>query len=86
VQGRESGQKALLGTVMVDSLLPGDHPLRKLRSDFDVCFARLGSAFESIYGEVGNVSYPPPVLLRAWILKALFCIIGERALCEQIQF
>jgi transposase len=86
MQGRESGQKALFGSVPLDSLLPSDHPLCKIRSDFDACFAILASAFQTSYGEVGNVSYPPAVLLRAWILKALFSIKSERALCEQIQF
>lgn len=86
MQERERDQSALFGTTPIDSLLPEDHPLRKIRADFEACFARLASAFDSSYGEVGNVSYPPAVLLRAWVLKALFSIKSERALCEQIAF
>lgn len=86
MQGSEKAQKALFGTKPVDEILPLDHPLRKIRADFDECFARLAFAFESSYGSVGNVSVPPAVLLRAWILKALYSIRSERALCEQIEF
>ncbi|MBI1332110.1 MAG: hypothetical protein GC165_04435 [Armatimonadetes bacterium] len=45
---------------------------------------RLASAFETSYGQVGNPSVPTPVLLRAWLLMALYSIRSERALCEQI--
>lgn len=86
MQGREKPQKALFGTQPLDSLLPSDHPLRKIRSLFDEAFKELEDAFETSYGSVGNVSYPPAVLLRAHLLKALFSIRSYRALCEQIEF
>lgn len=84
MQGREKEQKALFGTTPLDEVLPQDHPLRKIRSDFDAAYGQLASAFESSYGCTGNVSIPPIVLLRAWLLKALYSIKSERALCEQI--
>jgi transposase len=86
MQGREKTQKALFGTQPIDSLLPDGHPLKKIRAMFDEAFAPLSDAFESSYGSVGNVSVPPAVLLRAHLLKALFSIKSERALCEQIRF
>ena len=76
---------ALFGTTPLDEVLPADHPLRKIRADFDLAFARMASAFESSYGTSGNVSVPTIVLLRAWLLKALYSIKSERALCEQIE-
>ena len=84
MQGREKEQKALFGTTPLDELLPGDHPLRKIRADFDEAYRRLESAFESSYGSAGNVSIPAPVLLRAWLLMALYSLRSERALCGQI--
>jgi len=74
----------LFGTTPIDELLPSDHPLRKIRSDFDEAYGRLASAFETSYGSTGNPSVPTPVLLRAWLLMALYSIRSERALCEQI--
>lgn len=84
MQGREKAQKALFGTTPLDELLPWDHPLRKIRADFDRVYERLASAFESSYGASGNVSVPTAILLRALLLKALYSIKSERALCEQI--
>ena len=75
----------MFGTRPLDEMLPEDHPLRKIRADFDRVFAKLADAFESSYGQVGNVSYPPAVLLRAHLLKALYSIRSYRALCEQIE-
>ena len=84
MQGREKVQTSLFGTAPLESLLAPDHPLRNIRADFDLAFARLASAFESSYGTTGNVSVPSVVLLRAWLLMALYSIKSERALCEQI--
>ncbi len=84
MQGREKAQKALFGTMPLDELLPADHPLRRIRADFDTAYSGVSSAFETNYGSTGNVSVPTPVLLRAWLLMALYSIRSERALCEQI--
>lgn len=85
MQGREKVQKSLFGSTPIDEIIPQDHPLRKIRALFDQAWQNLASAFDSSYGEVGNVSYPPAVLMRAHLLRALYSIKSERALCEQIQ-
>lgn len=85
MQGREKVQVQLFGTRPLEELLPLDHPLRKIRSDFDLAYASLHSAFATSYGTTGNVSVPTVVLLRAFLLKALYSIRSERALCEQIE-
>jgi transposase len=84
MQGREKVQTSLFGTTPIDQVLPGDHPLRKVRALFDEAWKNLESAFDTAYGQVGNVSVPPAVLLRAHLLRALYSIKSERALCEQI--
>lgn len=84
MQGREKDQKALFGTTPLDELLAADHPLRKIRADFDEAYSRLSSAFETSYGTTGNPSVPSVVLLRAWLLMALYSIKSERALCEMV--
>ena len=76
MQGYESSQKSMFGSTPLDDVMPQDHPLRKIRADFD---------FESSYSSTGNVSVPSIILLRAWLLKALYSIRSERALCEQIE-
>ena len=84
MEGRERKQFGLFGTTPLDDMLPDDHPLRKVRALFDEVWANLSPAFDTSYGTTGNVSYPPVVLLRAWLLKALYSIKSERALCEQV--
>lgn len=84
MQGREKDQKALFGTTPIDDLLAEDHPLRRIRKDFDEAYVRLATAFETSYGSTGNPSIPTPILLRAWLLMALYSLRSERALCEQI--
>lgn len=84
MQGRERVQKALFGTTPIDELVAADHPLRKIRADFDEAYSHLASAFETSYGTTGNPSVPTPILLRSLLLMALYSIRSERALCEQI--
>lgn len=85
MQGHEKVQTALFGTTPLNEVLAQDHPLRKIRADFDKVYAGLASAFVTSYGTTGNVSVPTIVLLRAFLLKALYSIKSERALCEQIE-
>lgn len=84
--GREKDQKALFGTAPLESLIPEDHPLRKIRALCDEAMLPLNSAWESQYSSVGQPGVPPQVLLRALLLQALYSIKSERALCEQIGF
>jgi transposase len=84
VQGKEKVQSSLFGSAPLDDLLALDHPLRKIRALADEAWRNLAPAFDTAYGKVGNVSFPPVVLLRAHLLRALYSIKSERALCEQI--
>ncbi|CAN5370929.1 hypothetical protein BH11ARM2_BH11ARM2_19810 [soil metagenome] len=85
MQGREKVQAQLFGTTPLSEVLPVDHPLRRIRADFDAVYSRLADAFETNYGSTGNPSVPTAVLLRAFLLKALYSIKSERAPCEQIE-
>lgn len=84
MQGQEKTQKSLFGTTPLEEVLAADHPLRQIRKDFDTAYARLASNYKACYGEVGNVSFPPAMLLRACLLRALYSIRSDRSLCEQI--
>lgn len=84
--GLESTQTQLFGMVPLQTLIPEDHPLRKIRQVCDESMAPLTSAWESQYSSVGQPGVPPAILLRAWVLQALYSIRSERALCEQIGF
>lgn len=85
MQGKEREQFALFGTVPLSTVLAQNHPLRTIRALFDEVWSRLAPAYDTAYGKTGGVGIPPQVLLRAWLLKALYSIKSERALCEQIE-
>lgn len=84
MQGRESVQSQLFGTTPLETLIPEDHPLRKIRAICDEAMRPLNSAWESQYSSVGQPGVAPQILLRALLLQALYSIKSERALCEQI--
>lgn len=84
--GFESSQTQLFGVVPLQSVIPDDHPLRKIRQVCDEAMSPLMSAWESQYSSVGQPGVPPAILLRSWVLQALYSVKSERALCEQIGF
>jgi transposase len=84
--GRETGQTQLFASVPLESKIPADHPLRKLRLLVDECLKPWISAWESRYSDVGQPGIPPAQLIRAQLLMAFYSIKSERSLCEHIEF
>ena len=82
--GKEKDQFALFGTMPLESVLPQGHPLRTIRVLFDEVWCQVSPSFDTAYGTGGKVGIAPAILIRAWLLKALYSIKSERALCETI--
>ena len=59
-----------------------DHPLRKVKEliDFDFIYREV----EDMYGDNGNVSIPPPVLLKLMLLLMFYNVRSERELMETL--
>ena len=81
---RETGK--LFSYASPESLVPQDHPLRKIREMVNAALERLSPAFQAIYARDGRPSIAPERLLRALLLQALFTIRSERQLMEQISY
>lgn len=62
--------------------IPQDHSLRKLRKILDLDF--LYSELKDRYGQRGNVSVPPPVLMKMMLLLVLYNVRSERELMRTI--
>jgi len=64
--------------VQLETRVRKDHPLRKIKElvDFDFIY---GEAAKT-YGANGNVSIPPPVLLKLVALLVLYNVRSEREL------
>ena len=78
--GRQSPPQSKLfyTTVSLDKRVRKDHPLRKIAQvvDFDFIYGEV----EDHYGINGNVSIPPPVILKMMLLLILYNVRSEREL------
>jgi transposase len=62
----------------LDRRVRANHPLRRIASSIDFDFAY--QAVAERYGENGNVSVPPPVILKLMLLLVLYNVRSEREL------
>ena len=64
----------------LESRVRKDHPLRKVKGciDFDFIYKKVNDT----YGANGNVSIPPPVILKLMFLLMLYTVRSERELMD----
>ena len=63
---------AMLTTLSPDSLIPADHPIRRIRVVVDAVLADLDETFDEMYASSGRSSVPPETLLKATVLMAMY--------------
>ncbi|MGZ3597547.1 MAG: transposase [Syntrophales bacterium] len=70
--------------INLEERIHGQHILRSIRSriDFDFIYHEVRDS----YGENGNVSVPPPVILKMILLLILYNVRSERELMNTIPF
>jgi transposase/uncharacterized protein (UPF0179 family) len=68
--------------INLEKRVPKDHLLRKIQEkiDFDFIYAEV----RETYGDNGNISIPPPVILKMMLLLILYNVRSERELMETI--
>jgi transposase len=86
MRGREEEQGAMLLGVTPDALVPGDHPIRRIRAITDQALKGMGPELDKMYSDLGRPSVAPERLLKASILMALYSIRSERQFCERLQY
>ena len=86
MKGREELQGELVETISWGTLVPADHPLRKIRQLVDRVLGELGPEIEKLYAVEGRPSVPPEWLLRAMLLQVLYGIRSDRKLLEQLRY
>jgi transposase len=59
-----------------------NHPLRKIKELVDFSF--IYDQVKEVYGDNGNVSIPPPVILKLMLLLILYNVRSERELMETL--
>jgi transposase len=84
MMGKQSGyqQKLFVTGFNLDKRIRTDHPLRKIAAtiDFDFIYHEV----KDTYGLKGNVSVPPPVILKMMLLLILYNVRSERELMDTI--
>lgn len=81
--GRNESSPALFQMVDVESLVPGDHLLRKIDAVLDLSFVPEAVA-ECYTPGMGRPSVDPELALRMMLLGELYDL-GDRELCQEIQ-
>ena len=84
MMGRQppSQPKLFYQNINLEERVPPNHILRKIREkiDFDFIYAEVNDS----YGENGNVSVPPPVILKMMFLLIFYNVRSERELMNTI--
>jgi transposase len=86
MRGAPDPQLAMLSSLSTEDLIPGDHPIRRIRVVVDAVLAELDETFDGMYASGGPRSIPPETLLKATVLMAMYSIRSERAFCERLNY
>ena len=86
MRGADEQTAALFSYVSCEARVPGDHPLRPIRSIVDEALEVLSAEFDRLYAKDGRPSIAPEKLLRALLLQAFYSIRSERQLMEQLDY
>src|SRR5436309_12033863 len=75
-------EKRVYTPISLEQRVRANHPLRQIARviDFDFVYAEVADK----YGTRGNVSVPPPVILKLMLLLVLYNVRSERELMETI--
>jgi len=86
MRGKPKQQLAMLTSLSTEDLIPGDHPIRRIRKVVDEVLAELDGELAAMYSRIGRPSVPPKQLLKATVLMALYSVRSERAFCERLNY
>jgi transposase len=84
MMGQQEGfqPKLFYHQINLEQRVPRDHLLRRIEQKID--FEFIYQEVKDTYGDNGNVSIPPPVILKMMLLLVLYNIRSERELMETI--
>ena len=84
MRGRDSGSqpKLFYHNMNLEKRIPANHILRKIHNTIDFNF--IYREVKATYGDNGNVSVPPPIILKMMLLLILYNVRSERELMDTI--
>lgn len=86
MRGETDKQPGMFSYVDLESRIPKQHPIRKIRRIVDKALPALEPAFATMYSDRGRPSIPPEQLIRALLLQIFYTIRSERQLMERIDY
>src|SRR5215469_5487042 len=86
MRGTETKQSSMLCLMSPESVVPAEHPIRRIKVLADEALVKLSSIFDAMYASTGRPSIPPERQLKAMLLMALYTVRSERMLCEQLGY
>jgi transposase len=86
MRGVADRQLVLVTVVSPESLIPAEHPIRRIRAIVDAVLAELDGELAVMYAQIGRPSVPPERLLKATVLMAMYSVRSERAFCERLNY
>lgn len=86
MRGEKQAQMSVTCLINVETMIPGDHPIRTIKKLLSEVLREMDSHFDEIYAANGRPSIPPERLLLAKVLMALYSIRSERQFCERLQY
>ena len=86
MRGDINPQPGMFSYIDLESRIPDQHPIRKIRRIVDDALAEIAPEFDAMYSANGRPSIPPEMLIRASLLQIFFTIRSERQLVERIDY
>jgi len=86
MRGIDTKQSSMLALMSPESVVPSNHPLRRVKVLADAVLTQLSPTFDAMYSAIGRPSIPPERLLKSMVLMALYSVRSERLLCEQLGY
>ena len=86
MRGQAKAQPEFLTLISPESVVPQDHPLRRIKVHVDKVLKEMNRDFEAMYAAEGRPSIPPERLLKAKLLIALYSVRSETLFCEQLGY
>src|SRR5580693_1790715 len=86
MRGTDIEQSGMFSYVSLESRVPQQHPLRRIRALLDDALKGMHRDFERVYASGGRSSIAPERLVRALVLQVLYSIRSERLLVEQLDY
>lgn len=86
MRGKAGKQTDLLALINLEDRIPGNHPIRRIKTMVDEVLAELDGCFEEMYNDLGRASVPPERLLKSKVLMALYSVRSDRQFCERLNY